>query len=70
MAIYAKVSGGDRWRIVAHGADTALTFEWPADWSKNDSIIGQVAIELSFAPGADGAKLTRVLMYPGQTAAR
>ena len=69
VAIYAKVSGGDRWRIVAHGADTTLTFEWPADWSKNDSIIGQVAIELSFAPGADGAKLTRVLMYPGQATA-
>lgn len=62
-AILAKASGDDRWRMVAQAHDDAIKFEWPADWLKNDTIIEQLEMELTFSPGSSGSRLARVLLY-------
>jgi hypothetical protein len=68
--VYAKASGEDRWRVIARAHGSAITFDWPAEWLRKDTIIEQLELELAFAPGADGARLTRVLLYPGQAESR
>lgn len=62
--VYAKGSGEDRPRIIARARDDTITLDWPADWLRNDTVIEQLELELAFAPGADGSRLTRVLLYP------
>ena len=62
--VYAKASGDDRWHVVGRGRGNDIVLDWPKAWRDDRTIVERLELELTFAPGADGAKLTRLLLYP------
>jgi hypothetical protein len=62
--VYAKASGDDRWQVVGRGHGNDIVLDWPKAWRGRETIVERLELELTFAPGADGAKLARLLLYP------
>jgi hypothetical protein len=63
--LLARVDGSNEWREVAASADASrIAIRWPAQWTKDDTIVVQLAIDLAFADGAGRARLGRVMLYP------
>jgi hypothetical protein len=63
--LLARVDGSDEWREVGSSADASrIAIRWPAPWTRGDTIVVQLSIDLAFADGAGPARLERVMLYP------
>jgi hypothetical protein len=65
VGVRARLAGDTAWREVAHGTGNVVAFDWPQAWRSPPTLVEQIEVALTLAPGANGARLTRVLLYPG-----
>ena len=69
VKVHAQLKPDDAWREIGAATGTDVRLRWPAAWLQPQTVVERIKIELTFAPGAGAATLSRVLLYPGERAA-
>jgi hypothetical protein len=67
VTIRARAEGDSQWTRVAHGGVGSVAFDWPRSWQAAPRLVEQIEIAFAFDAEADGARLTRVLLYPAMS---
>ena len=70
IRVAARADAKAAWRDVGSAKGTELALAWPAEWRNERTIVERLRIDLTFAPDAGPATLSRVLLYPRGTATR